>query len=164
MYPSAIQTWVLKCAATSSPVIELLRQALASEWSANYQYWLGAQVVQGPIRDEIAKEYMVHADEELDHAKQLADRIVELGGCPVITPTDWDQIAPCKFAPPTNPAGAALLHQNIEGEQCAITAYRGLLAATQDTDPDTHDLILPILEKEIEHEKDLQTLLGRVES
>ena len=36
-------------------LIEMLNKALADEWLAYYQYWVGAKVVKGPMREgEIA--------------------------------------------------------------------------------------------------------------
>ena len=53
---------------------------------------------------------------------------------------------------------AVLLDQNIAGEQCAITTYKALMDATKDKDMVTYNLALTILEQEIEHEEDLQSL------
>ena len=55
---------------------------------------------------------------------------------------------------------AVLLDQNIAGEQCAITTYKGLMDATKDKDMVTYNLALTILEQEVEHEEDLQSLQG----
>jgi len=50
------------------------------------------------------------------------------------------------------------LAQNIAGEQCAITTYKNLMDATKDKDMVTYNLALTILEQEVEHEEDLQSL------
>ena len=67
-------------------IIDLLNQAFAEEWLAYYQYWIGAKVAAGPMRSDITDEFMEHAEEELKHADRLADRIIQLGGTPVLTP------------------------------------------------------------------------------
>ena len=51
-----------------------------------------------------------------------------------------------------------VLDQNIAGEQCAITVYNQLMTATKDKDMVTYNLALTILEQEVEHEEDLQSL------
>ncbi|MBP7937371.1 MAG: hypothetical protein KA354_22225 [Phycisphaerae bacterium] len=53
---------------------------------------------------------------------------------------------------------AVLLDQDIAGEQCAITAYKHLVEVTKDRDMVTYNMALKILEQEVEHEEDLQSL------
>ncbi len=61
-------------------LIGMLNTALAEEWLAYYQYWIGARLMVGPMRSDIEPELLTHADEELGHAVRLADRILQLGG------------------------------------------------------------------------------------
>ena len=49
-------------------LLKLLNGAFASEWLAYYQYWLGAKVIKGPMKDAVAAELNLHATEELNHA------------------------------------------------------------------------------------------------
>ena len=58
--------------------------ALAEEWLAYYQYWVGALVVEGAMRADVQGEFEEHAEEERRHAQLLADRIIELEGVPVL--------------------------------------------------------------------------------
>jgi bacterioferritin len=53
---------------------------------------------------------------------------------------------------------AVLLDQNIAGEQCAISTYKALMDVTKDKDMVTYNMALTILEQEVEHEEDLQSL------
>ena len=46
-------------------IIEMLSKALADEWLAYYQYWVGAKVAKGPMRGTVAAELLEHATEEL---------------------------------------------------------------------------------------------------
>jgi bacterioferritin len=139
-------------------LLKLLNQAYASEWLAYYQYWLGAKVIKGPMKDAVAAELNLHATEELAHALLLSNRIIQLGGTPVLTPQGWISTSPCKYDAPEDPYVAVLLDQNIAGEQCAITTYKGLMDATKDKDMVTYNMALTILEQEVEHEEDLQSL------
>ena len=139
-------------------LLNLLNRAYASEWLAYYQYWLGARVIKGPMKDAVAAELTLHATEELNHAVLLAGRILQLGGTPVPNPKDWFGLSSCAYEAPTDPYVAVLLDQNIAGEQCAITAYTNLMDATKDKDMVTYNLALTILEQEVEHEEDLQSL------
>jgi bacterioferritin len=139
-------------------LLDSLNRAYASEWLAYYQYWLGAKVIKGPMKDAVAAELNLHATEELNHATLLASRIVQLGGTPVTNPKGWFELSPCEYDAPEDPYVAALLEQNIAGEQCAISTYKALMDATKDKDMVTYNLALTILEQEVEHEEDLQSL------
>ena len=139
-------------------LLEMLNKAFASEWLAYYQYWLGAKLIKGPMKDAVAAELNLHATEELSHATLLAGRIIQLGGTPVLGPDGWLKETPCRYDAPADPYVAVLLDQNIAGEQCAISAYKALMDATKDKDMVTYNLALTILEQEVEHEEDLQSL------
>ena len=139
-------------------LLKLLNQAYASEWLAYYQYWLGAKVIKGPMKDAVAAELTLHATEELGHATLVSNRIIQLGGTPVLSPREWFDLSPCKYDAPADPYVAVVLDQNIAGEQCAISAYKSLMDATKDKDMVTYNMALTILEQEVEHEEDLQSL------
>ena len=64
-------------------LISQLNAALAEEWLAYYQYWVGALVVEGAMRADVQSEFEEHAEEERKHAQLLANRIIELEGVPV---------------------------------------------------------------------------------
>ena len=139
-------------------LIEVLNKALADEWLAYYQYWVGAKVAKGPMRGAVTAELVQHATEELGHAELLANRILQLGGTPLLKPADWYEMTKCGYAAPDDPYVEVLLEQNIKGEQCAIEAYQQLVELTKDADPVTYEMALSILADEIEHEEDLQAL------
>ena len=140
-------------------LIELLNKALADEWLAYYQYWVGAKVAKGPMRGAVTVELEEHAGDELRHAGMLVDRIITLGGTPILKPEDWYKMTNCGYLAPEDPSVKALLEQNIEGEQCAINIYQKLLETFKDKDPITYNMILTILADEVEHEEDLQSIL-----
>jgi len=135
-----------------------LNRAYASEWLAYYQYWLGAKLVKGPMKDSVAAELNLHATEELNHAVLVSNRIIQLGGVPVANPKDWFGLSPCTYDAPNDPYVAVLLDQNIAGEQCAISVYKELMDVTKDKDMVTYNIALSILQQEVEHEEDLQSL------
>ncbi|HPB20109.1 MAG TPA: ferritin-like domain-containing protein [Bacteroidales bacterium] len=145
-------------------LLELLNKAYADEWLAYYQYWVGAKVAKGIMREPVANELMEHANEELEHAEKLAERILQLGGTPIIKPEDWYKMCNCGYEAPENPNTEVLLKQNIKGEQCAIGVYNKLLEFIGANDPITFHLIREILEDEVEHEDDLENLLEDFES
>lgn len=139
-------------------LVTLLNKAYSDEWLAYYQYWVGAQVVCGPMAGVLAPELLEHAQEELDHAKKLSKRIIELGGMPVLSPEDWYKESTCGYLVPRDPDAKALLKQNIKGERCAIEVYNKLLQMVRGRDSITAKLIREILEEEVEHEQDLEDI------
>jgi bacterioferritin len=139
-------------------IVELLNKALADEWLAYYQYWIGAKVAAGPMRGAVTVELEEHATEELGHALMLVERILQLGGTPLLAPQDWYEATNCGYEAPEDPYVEELLAQNIQGEQCAIEFYKKLVDFTKDVDPVTYEMSLQIMTDEIVHEEDLQAL------
>src|SRR6056297_735461 len=105
-------------------LIRMLNEALSEEWLAYYQYWIGARVMEGPMRSEVEPELLVHADEELKHAVMVVDRILQIGGTPILNPAEWMKLAGCDYEEPTDPYVEAILNQNLIGERCAIDRYQ----------------------------------------
>ncbi len=140
-------------------IVTLLNKAFADEWLAYYQYWVGAKIARGQMRGAVVAELEQHAGEELKHAGMLTERIIQLGGTPLLKPQDWYTMTNCGYDAPEDPSVKALLKQNIKGEQCAIETYKNLTAAVKDKDVLTYHLVLEIMADEIEHEEDLEALL-----
>jgi len=139
-------------------VIALLNKAYADEWLAYYQYFIEAKVVKGIMKDSVVAELNQHAADELRHATMLADRILQLGGKPLLHPKDWFAYANCAYESPTNSDIMKILEQAIKGEQCAIEVYSRITELTQGKDIVTYDIVSGILADEVEHEEDLQAL------
>lgn len=149
---------VSKAGLDVNELLTMLNKAYSDEWLAYYQYWTGAQVAAGPLAPDLIPELEEHASEELDHAKKLAKRIIELGGTPVLSPEDWYKESTCGYLVPANPQAEALLKQNLQGERCAIEVYNKILFKVKDKDLLTAHLIRQILEDEVEHEQELEDL------
>lgn len=142
----------------------LLNRALSDEWLAHYQYWVGAKVVMGPMKDAAIAELLQHAADEMRHAEMVANRIIQLGGTPVLKPEDWYRLTNCGYDAPGDPFIRAVLEQNIRGEQCAIGVYDSLVKMTSGRDMVTYNMVQSILADEVEHEEDLQALLEDYEA
>ena len=130
---------------------EMLNQALAEEWLAYYQYWVGARVMEGPMRSEIESELLEHADEELEHAEKLITRIIQLGG----SPDEWTRMARCRYEVPNDPYIETILEQNLRSERCAIKRYQDIADFTSGIDYTTAKMAVEILEDELDHEEDI---------
>lgn len=148
-------------------LIEMLNVALSEEWLAYYQYWIGARLLEGPMRSEIEAEFLEHANEELEHAEKLVIRIIQLGGTPVLNPEQWQRNAGCKYETPTDGYVETVLEQNLRSERCAISRYQQIAAYTDGIDYTTYKIAVEILEDELDHEKDItdfQTDIARTKN
>ena len=149
---------------TREEIVHQLRRAYCDEWLAYMQYRTAATVVKGVMRPEATAELLENADEELEHACMLADRIQELCGEIPLSPQQILENCNCAFVAPTDPCGYRILSQSIASERCAIAVYRKMLAMVGDRDPVTSHLILEILEDEVEHEYEFRQIKEDVEA
>ncbi len=136
-------------------LIKELNVAFAEEWLAYYQYWIGAQVMVGPMRNSIAEEFVEHANEELKHATWLSERIIQLGGTPVLDPENWKTVANCRYDAPIDPFVTTLIEQNVVAERCAIARYQKICDMTHGKDYETFRISEKILKEEIAHEQEI---------
>ena len=139
-------------------IIAVLNKAYADEWLAYYQYFVQAKVVKGIMKDAAVTELTEHATDELRHANMVADRILQLGGTPLLNPQDWFTHSNCGYEEPKKFDVVSLLEDSIKGEQCAISIYSKLADMTREKDIVTYDIVSEILADEVEHEEDLQSL------
>lgn len=144
-------------------LIATLNAALSEEWLAYYQYWVGARLMEGPMRSEIEPELLLHATQEYNHANLILNRIIQLGGTPVLNPKQWFDLARCDYDEPTDPYVEAVLTQNLKGERCAIQRYKELADFTNGLDHTTHQMVTTILNEELEHEQDIEDWITDIE-
>ena len=141
-----------------SEIITVLNKAYADEWLAYYQYFIEAKVIKGIMKDAAIAELTQHAADELRHANMVADRILQLGGTPLLHPKEWFSHTNCGYEEPKDFDVVSILEDSIKGEQCAISIYSQLAEMTKDKDIVTYDIVSEILADEVEHEEDLQSL------
>ena len=139
-------------------IITLLNKAYADEWLAYYQYYIESKVIKGIMKDAAIAELDQHAADELRHADMVAQRILQLGGTPLLNPKEWFTHTNCGYEEPKDFDVVAILEDAIKGEQCAIDTYSALADMTKDKDIVTYDIVSQILADEVEHEEDLQAL------
>lgn len=148
---------------STEELIKMLNGALAEEWLAYYQYWIGARVMEGPMRSEVEPELLVHADQELNHAVLVVDRIIQLGGTPLLNPSQWMKHSGCAYEEPSDTYVEVILNQNLIGERCAIQRYQQIAEFTHGKDHATHQMAISILNEELEHEEDIEAWLADLE-
>ena len=139
-------------------IITMLNRAYTDEWLAYYQYFIEAKVIKGIMKDAAIAELQQHAADELRHANMVADRILQLGGTPLLHPKEWFKETNCGYDAPTQYNVVNILEDAIKGEQCAISVYSQIAETTRNKDIVTYDIVSQILADEVEHEEDLQAL------
>ena len=136
-------------------VITDLNKAYADEWLAHYQYWLTALWIRGMDADTLRDTLTQQSADELMHAEKLGNRIIQLGGTPVMNPNKLLDVSGCGYKEP--PTDAANLKQVIEivleAEACAIETYSKLSEKYRTTDVVTHEIFEELLEDEVEDEE-----------
>ena len=116
-------------------VLRLLNEALATELVCYLRYKRHYFMATGLKASVAAAEFLEHAGQELQHADQLAERIMQLGGEPDFNPNGLTQRSHAEYV-----AGANLremVTENLVAERIAIDSYREIIQYIGDKDPTT---------------------------
>ena len=138
-------------------VIGLLNAALATEWVCVLRYYRHYFMAKGMLADAVKGEFLEHAQQELDHANRIAERIVQLGGEP-----DLDQATLVPRSHAEYKEGKDLremVKENLVAERIAIDSYREMIHWIGDRDTTTKRILEHILAQEEEHADDMADLL-----
>ena len=144
-------------------LIKDLNKAYCDEWLAYYAWWYMAQAVEGKGYEDMAEFLNKIAKDELEHATELAERIIELGGLPTNRIGNLEKGA-------NNPYPGVMknLHDYDEiikivtaAEAGAIEVYNKIAKKTFGKDHDTYQLAVHIMGEEIGHEEKFENLIGK---
>lgn len=138
-------------------VIKLLNEALATEIVCVLRYRRHYFMAEGMNAESVKSEFLAHADEEQAHADQLAERIVQLGGEPNLSPDGLADRSHSEYIEGENLED--MIKEDLVAERIAIESYRDMIAFVGSDDPTTRRLLEEILMKEEEHAEDLVSLL-----
>ena len=143
-------------------VLADLTKAYADEWLAHYQYWLTAQWIRGLDADTLKDILIEQSNDELGHAEKIANRIIQLGGTPIMDPGKLLQTSGCGYKqPPSDPNNLKQVIQDVlESEACAIETYNRLAEKYRTTDLVTHEMFEDLLEDEVGDEEEWEKLSG----
>ncbi|MFA5114892.1 MAG: ferritin-like domain-containing protein [Candidatus Omnitrophota bacterium] len=144
-------------------LVKDLNKAYADEWLAFYLYWYMAQTVSGRAYGDMREMLEKIAKDEMEHAGELADLIIKLGGVPIANPMDLEKNANFPYAmPPKNAADINRIIRIVtEAEAGAIEIYNKLARKTLGKDNVTYQLMTHILSEEVEHEEMFESLTER---
>jgi bacterioferritin len=138
-------------------VIRLLNEALATELVCVLRYKRHYFMASGIHAQAVAAEFLEHANEEQQHADQIAARIVQLQGEPNFSPEGLSARSHAEYV-----EGKSLLdmiREDLVAERVAIDSYSQMIRFIGDRDPTTRVLLEGILAAEEEHADDLANLL-----
>ena len=143
-------------------LIKDLNKAYCDEWLAFYAYWYMAQTVEGKGYEDMSEFLNKIAKDELEHAQEVANRIIELGGLPTNNPVNLEKNANAPYP------GVVKELSNYDGiiklveaaEAGAIEVYNKIAKKTFGKDHDTYQLVTHILGEEITHEEMFENLEG----
>ena len=146
--------------ANITDVIQDLNKAYADEWLAHYQYWLTARWIRGLDGDTLRDILIGQSNDELGHAEKIANRIIQLGGTPIMDPSKLLQITGCGYKqPPSDPNNLKQVIQDVlDAEACAIETYSKLAEKYRTTDLVTHEMFEDLLEDEVDDEEEWEKL------
>jgi bacterioferritin len=127
----------------------MLKEAIDEEWLTYYQSWIGAILMEGPFKDEVKPELFINANQELNHAMFLKERLLQLGFSNEQTLCLEKRHARCQA--PSDYYIESILNNNLESERCAIQRYQQIADFTFEKDQTTYQLISKILDEELSH-------------
>lgn len=145
-------------AADRDTVVKLLNEALATEIVCTLRYRRHYYMAQGIHAESVAAEFQQHAADEQQHADQIAQRIVQLGGAPDFSPEGLTSRSHAEYV--EGDSLEDMLREDLIAERIAIDSYREIVEYLGTKDSTTRRLMEEILAKEEEHADDLATLLG----
>lgn len=138
-------------------VVELLNQALATEMVCVLRYTHDHFMARGLKAKAAAAEFREHADQELEHASRIAERIVQLGGEPDFNPETLTRRSHAEYR--LGRTLEEMIRENLVAERIAIDSYREMALYVGGDDPTTKNMLEEILAVEEEHADDLADLL-----
>jgi bacterioferritin len=142
-------------------VIRLLNEALATEIVCTLRYKRHFFMAKGINAEAVATEFAEHAAEEQQHADQIAQRIVQLGGEPDFSPQGLASRSHAEYV--EGDTLVEMIKEDLIAERIAIESYKEMVNYLGSQDPTSRRLLEQILAKEEEHAEDLVTLLEGME-
>ena len=144
--------------ADRSVVIKLLNEALATEIVCVLRYKRHHFMAKGIHAEGVAAEFLEHANEEQQHADQIAARITQLGGEPDFSPDGLASRSHAEYVEGENLED--MIREDLVAERIAIDSYSEMIRWIGDKDSTTRRMLEGILAMEEEHAEDLVSLLA----
>ena len=141
---------------------KILNEALATELVCvlryKRHYFMAKGIHSGPVK----AEFLQHAGEEQQHADRIAERIVQLGGAPNLSPDGLTSRSHSEYR--EGETLRDMIEEDLVAERIAIDSYREIAAYFAPFDTTTRRIIEEIQAVEEEHADDLAELLDQFPS
>ena len=141
----------------AATAIKVLNDALATEIVCTLRYKLHYFVAKGIHAGPVADEFLQHANEEQAHADRIAQRIIQLGGDPDLSPDGLLSRSHTEYTATHDLV--QMIKENLVAERIAIDSYREIAAYFAPFDSTSRKLVEEIQAQEEEHADDLGELL-----
>jgi len=142
-------------------VLKLLNEALATEIVCVLRYRRHHFMAAGMNAEPVAQEFLTHANEEQQHADQIAGRIVQLNGEPNFSPEGLLSRSHAEYV--EGESLVDMIKEDLVAERIAIDSYREMINYIGSKDTTTTRMLEGILAMEEEHADDLVGLLEDLE-
>jgi len=139
-------------------VLRLLNEALATEIICVLRYKRHYFMAQGIHAEGVAAEFLEHANDEQQHADQIAARITQLGGEPDFSPEGLTTRSHAEYV--EGDTLEEMIKEDLIAERIAIDSYREMITYLAEADSTSRRMLEEILAKEEEHADDLANLLA----
>jgi bacterioferritin len=144
-------------AGDTAAACRVLNEALATELVCVLRYKRHYFMAQGIHSTAVKTEFQQHAAEEQSHADRIAERIVQLGGQPNLSPDGLLSRSHAEYIEGDNLID--MIIEDLVAERIAIDSYREMAAWFAPFDSTTQRMIEEIQAVEEEHSDDLAELL-----
>jgi bacterioferritin len=141
--------------------LKLLNEALATEIVCVLRYKRHYFAATGINSEGVKAEFLEHANEEQQHADQIAERITQLGGEPNLNPEGMLTRSHSEYI--EGDTLQEMIKEDLVAERIAIESYSEMIRFFGEGDPTSRRLMEEILAKEEEHANDLADLLKRMD-
>ncbi len=142
----------------TATAIKVLNDALATEIVCVLRYKRHYFMAKGIHAAPVAAEFLEHANDEQAHADRIAERIVQLGGAPNLSPEGLLTRSHTEYVEAGNDL-IAMIKENLVAERIAVDSYREIATYFAGFDSTTRKMIEDIQAEEEEHADDLADLL-----
>ena len=137
--------------------VMILNEALATEIVCVLRYQHHYFMATGVHGRSVAKLFKSHADEEREHADELAERIQQLGGKPNFNPGDLVQRSVSQYI--EGETLADMIREDLIAERMVIDVYQRMIEYFGTQDPTTRTLIEHIKAEEEDHASELSDMM-----
>ncbi|WP_055314011.1 ferritin-like domain-containing protein [Pseudomonas aeruginosa] len=138
-------------------VLRLLNEALATELVCFLRYKRHYFMATGLKASIAAAEFLEHANQEMQHADQLAERIMQRGGEPDFNPRGLEERSHAEYV--EGKTLKDMVTENLIAERIAIDSYREIITYLGNDDPTSRRIFEEILAQEEEHADDMADIL-----